>query len=86
MYTANHLFSVPNNVKIIVISRLNRDTIISGESCFSVMHDGPVVVCESTRIDLTAAVFVEVVKHRRVNVLLVDCHVLVSIGPTLLMM
>ena len=55
--------SVPNYVKILFIFWLNRDFIIVGEICFSVMHDGVIVVRESTRIDLTAAVLVEVVTH-----------------------
>lgn len=56
---------------------------LDGEGCFSIVHDGGVVIGS---VQVVGSLFVEVVGHLRVDVLPVDPDVVVAVAPGLLML
>ena len=74
------------NVYHAIVLGLNRDLAIAGKGCLSVMHDRAVVITFSAVVDLAGRILVKVVKHRRVDITLINPDVIVAIWATLLMM
>ena len=67
LYPTPYLFCLANDVSISAFFGPDSDLAVFGKGSFAVVHDGSVVVWETTRVDASSIVFVKVVNIKLIS-------------------